>query len=155
MAINATAFKVAKDVEQEPGTLLFHMDRWYLRARLTDGGKIYEGAMIIAGDDMGEFITISTPTSCLGLVENASAELCTIGRLEGPGEAPTGSLCWDEQGVYFVGGTGQSRYAVTPKGGDADHVAVNHTYFCRSWGVWVCDDAGNRLGEDPLFTVEV
>ncbi len=155
MAINATAFKVAKDVEQDPGALFFFADRWYLRAQLTDGGKLYDGAVVIAGDDLGQFLRIDSPTDCLGIIEEASAELCAIGGMEGPGEAPVGSICWDEQGVHIVAGNGGSKYAVTTKGRDADHIDTNHTYYCRSWGVWVCDDSGNRLGEDPLFTVEV
>lgn len=155
MAIETAAFVLGKDIDSELGTIYFSDSTWFLRVRLEELGRFYEGSIALTGDERGAFRSVDFGSTCLRLAPGLQFIAKTIGSPTGPAKAPVGALAWSEHGLRFVAGKADSPFSIAFDGTTVGGLHPSKAFFTTHWGLWVANLDGQAISDEPAFVVQL
>lgn len=96
MAMKASFFRIGRDRDLAPGSLIQQSNNWLLRTTIHSQGEDRPSALWLTGEHIGTFQLLDDVSRCVTLDPALKRELRLDSPIEGSSGARIGSLVWSE-----------------------------------------------------------
>lgn len=153
MTMKASFFRIGRDRDLPPGSLILQSNNWLLRTTIHSQGEDRPSALWLTGEHVGTFQLLDDVSQCVTLDPALKLELRVDGPIEGPSGARIGSLIWSENeaspAICAV-----DRLFMTMEGIAVARASGIRSFFAPDWSIWIVDEDGKDMAKGALVTVK-